>query len=475
VIRELRARYLAFITLALLLAGLLLVLRPFDARYQNLLRQGDTLVSGGERTAAVAVYKEAAQLRPSDPEPYLRLAQLYLDWGRTDEALAMLAEVERLGVVESDRVRLERLWVAVSVARADWPAVVERAQQVIALLPGDVPGSSDVHHTLARAYVELREWDAAQAEYEALLQSDPNDHLAHERLGALLVGDDPVAIQHLYAAGTDLADELLGALGEPGAAEDLAYAHALLGRVLFGAEEWALASYHFERAVHLDPSYPDAHAYLGYALNQMELPREAWPHLLMAVSWAPDSVIPHAFLGLYHERQGDYAAARAEYETAYDLDPTNPALCVAIGNTWAAEGRYVAAEIWLTEATSLEPDNPIWWETLARFYLDHDITFEGRAITATQTLLELAPDDARAYDLRGWASFQSGDYAAALKYLLRAIDLDPTLAPARYHLGVLLGEQGDRQGAQEAFARAIDLDTTGALEPLVERAMSETP
>jgi tetratricopeptide (TPR) repeat protein len=475
VIRRIRYRYLVFFALALLLAALVLILRPVDMRCQNLLRQGDILASNAERTAAAATYEDAAQLCPDDSEPYLRLAQLYLDWGRTDEASAMLAEAERLGVGEGDKARLEDLWVAVYVARADWPAVVAHVQQVIALSPGDAPEGDDARHILARAYIEMQEWDAARAEYKALLQSDPDDALAHERLGALLVGADSAAIQHLFAAGTSLADDLLAALEEPGVADDPAYAQALLGRVLFEAREWALASYHFEQALYLDPSYPDAHAYLGYALNQMKRPKEAWPHLLMAVSWAPDSVVPHAFLGMYYEEQGDYAAARAEYETAYDLDPTNPGLCVAIGNTWAAEGRYVAAEIWLTEAASLQSDDPIWWETLARFYLDHNITVEGRAIAATDKLLELAPDAAQAYDLSGWAAFQAGDRDIALDRLLQALDLDPTLASAHYHLGVLLDEQGDTQGAQEAFARAIDFDTTGAFIPLVERAMGKMP
>jgi tetratricopeptide (TPR) repeat protein len=470
VIRKLKSRYLTFFALALLLVALVLILRPIDTRYQDLLRHGGVLAANNERTAAVAVYEEAAQLCPGDPEPYLRLVQLYLDWGRTDEALAMLAEAERLGVGEGDEARLERLWVAAYVARADWPSVVEHARRVIALSPG-----SDARHALARAYVEMREWDKARAEYETLLQSDPDDALAHERLGALLVGDDSAAIRHLFAAGTGLADELLGALDEPGVADDPAYTRALLGRVLFEVQEWALASYHFERALHVDPSYPDAHAYLGYALNQMGHSKEAWPHLLMAVSWAPDSVVTRAFLGLYYEGQGDYTAARTEYETAYDLDPTNPALCVAIGNTWAAEGRYVAAEIWLSEAVSLQPDNPVWWETLARFYLDHNITFEGRAISATEKLLEIAPDDAQTYDLSGWAAFQAGDQAAALDRLSQALDLDPTLASAHYHLGVLLDERGDTRGAQEAFVRAIDLDTTGEFVPLVERAMGKMP
>jgi len=465
-------RLFSFLLLALILVALVLILHPIDTRYQDLLCHGDVLAAETKRTAAVAAYEEAAHLQPGDPEPRLRLAQLYLDWGRTGEALAALAEAERLGVGEGDRVRLEQLWTAVYVARADWPAVVERAQRVIALAPDD---ASDARHTLARAYVELRQWEEAQAAYEALVQSNPDDALAHERLGALLIGDDPAAIQHLFAARTDLAGQLLGVLEEPGAVDSPAYTRALLGYVLFEAEEWALASYHFEQALYLDPSYPDAHAYLGCALDQMGHSREAWPHLLMAVSWAPDSVVARTFLGMHYVGQGDYAAARAEYEMAYDLDPTNPATCVAIGQTWAAERRYVAAEIWFSAAVALRPDDPALWKVLARFYLDRHITFEGQAVAVTAKLLELAPDDAQAYDLRGWAAFQVGDYAAAQEYLLRAIDIDPTLATAHYHLGLLLDVQGETQEAQEAFVRVIDLDTTGALVPLVERALGEMP
>jgi len=215
--------------------------------YLDLLRQGDEHAARAERVAA---YQEAARLRSDDPIPYLRLARVYLDWGRTDDALTAVAEAERLGAREAD---FERLRLAIHIARADWPAVVEHAQ----------------------------------------------------RLLALLAGADPAAIRHLFAARTDLADNLLGVLREMGTIDDPAYASALLGRACFEAQEWALA-------------------------------------------------------------------------------------------------------VWLREAVSLEPDDPALWEVLARFYLDHNITTEGRGVEAASELVKLLPDDAGAYDLRGWAAFQVG-------------------------------------------------------------------
>ncbi len=459
---------ITFLALALLVVALVLILRPADMTYLNLLRQGDELAAKAERTAAVAVYQEAARLRSDDPLPHMRLAQVYLDWDRTGDALIAATEAERLGAEGSD---VERLWVAIHVARADWPAVVERAQRLLSPAPAD----HAARHTLARAYVELQEWDTAQAEYQALLAADPTDPVAHERLGALLLDDDPAAIQHLFAAQTDLADRLIAALGEAGTADDAAYGKALLGRAFFEAQEWALATRQFERALSHNPDYPDAHAHLGHALDQMGRLVEASPHLHQAVALAPDSAMAHVFLGLHYDRMGDFAAARAEYETAYDLDPTNPATCVEIGQTWVAERRYVAADIWLREAISLEPDDPVLWEILARFYLDHNISTEEQGVEATEKLIELSPDDARAHDLRGWAAFQAGDYGTAEDNLRRAISLDPMLASAHYHLGRLRAVQGEHQAAREEFSRALDLDTTGELVPLVKRALGELP
>lgn len=466
--------------LALLALGLALILRPAQTPYLDLLRLGDARAANTERSGAVAAYREAAHLQPDDPEPYLRLARLYLDWGRSDDALTALAEAPPLSSPPQagGSETVERLHVSIHTARADWPAVVEHTRRLLTLAPAD----RDARHALARAYLELQEWDAAQAEYEKLLTLDPADQAAHERLGALLLGDDPAAaIQHLYGAQTEehsrqsLADRLLAALQKASAADDLAYTCALQGLALFEAQEWSLAARQFERALSHDPDYADAHAYLGHALDQMGRPVEALPHLQQAVALAPDSVAARLFLGLHYDRLGNSAAARAEYEAAYDLDPDNPAICVEIGQTWAVEGRYTAAEIWLKEAVSLQPDDPALWESLARFYLDHNITADGQATEATAELARLSPDDAHVRDLQGWAALQVGDFVAARSSLQEALALDPTLASAHYHLGRLWDAQGERKKAQEAYLRALDLDTTGEFAPLIERAMGGLP
>jgi tetratricopeptide (TPR) repeat protein len=463
------------VALALLVAGLLLVLHPSDSEYRDLLEQGQAHAEKAERTAAATAYREATQLRPDDPLPHLQLARLYLDWGRIDEALEAVAAAERLG---GPRVDVERLRLKAHLARAEtsatarpahWEVVGQQARWLLTLDPDD----QDARHALARAYLGVRAWGAAQGVYQVLLGRDPGDTLARERLGALLLGDDPVALEHLHVAGTELSGRLLAAFQEAHGTGGPAYVSTLVGCVLVEYEEWPLAARQLDRALLHNPGYGDAHAYLGHVLDRMGYRDEARSHLLRAVAAMPQSVIAHTFLGLHYDRWGDTAGARAQYETAYDLAPQNPAICVEIGQTWVAEGRYVAAEIWLREAVSLWPDDPRLWEILARFYLDHNIASNQRAIETTEALLALAPQDAVAHDLRGWAAFQVGDYEAAEEHLIRSIELDPRLASAYYHLGLLRSDQGHQDEAEEAFTRAIDLDTTGRLVALVERASAD--
>ena len=467
-----RPPLLTFLGLAILVAGLLFVLYPRGDAYADLLSRGMAHAEKAERTAAAAAYQEATRRRPADPLPHQRLARLYLDWGRLDEALASIFQAEQLG---ADPVDVARLRVPAYVARAEaavvgqpaeWEAAARHARWLLALEPSD----DNARHVLARAYLGVRAWDAAASVYEELLGRDPDDGPAHERLGLLLLGEDPTALEHLAFAGTELAEEVLAVYQIASATEDPAYGAVLVARVLIEHEQWPLAVHQLQRAVGDNPAYGEAHAYLGHALDRMGYPEGARTHLRRAVGLMPESAVAHALLGLHYDRLGDVARARGHYEAAYDLAPDNPAICVEIGQTWVAEGRYEVAGVWLREAVSLRQDAPEFAEILARFYLDHTITSEGRAVEATEALLALRPEDAVAHDLRGWAALQVGDYDAAEKHLQRSIALDPQLASAQYHLGVLRNDQGQWGEADRAFTRAVDLDATGAFRELVERA-----
>lgn len=457
--------------MAVVLGGLVFLLRTSSGDYVELLDRAASHAEQGERTAAIRLYEELTQNYPGQPRPYMEMGRIYLEWGRWEEALEAVFEAERR---RADPAEVEELRVRSFAQAAErdgaerpahWASVVEHGSRLLTLDPDNVP----VRKLVARAHLEMRHWSRARTAYEELLQAVPSDPVVRQNLGTLLLGRDVAAVSHLRVSGKDLATELLAiAMGET-QSQHLESMHTAAGRILTRQGEWALAARHLELAVEENAGDPLAHAYLGHALDHLGYRDEALTHLQRALELSPDLLAAHIFLGLHYDRWGDLAAARAAYEAAYDRDPQSAALCLEIGQTWAAERRYVAAEIWLREATTLNPNDPNVWEALARFYLDFHITTDGRAVDATERLLTFIPDDANAHDLRGWAAFQIGDDQVAERHLVRALQLDPLLASAYYHLGLLRIQQGRHSEAEQAFVRARDLDTQAKLGPLIER------
>ena len=87
-----------------------------------------------------------------------------------------------------------------------------------------------------------------------------------------------------------------------------------------------------------------------------------------------------------------------------------------------------------------------------QYHYDSAIADYGKAI-------ELKPDSAEIYDIRGYAYSMSGKAAEALKDYSKAIDLDPARAETYFNRGLVYMSTGDTRKAMEDFTEAIDEST----------------
>ncbi|MBN1953425.1 MAG: tetratricopeptide repeat protein [Anaerolineae bacterium] len=421
----------------------------------------------GERSEQEAALQDAAAACPGDPAPFLHLAALYLEWNRLEEGMAAVDRAERLGAAP---LAVQVLRTAFYAALGDWRQVVACGELALEMDPANV----SVWHQVALAYVVQERVGDARGAYGALLQLAPGDGLARARLGVLLALYDPAAaLAYVQDVDSPLAVDLTSLLAADH--DDPDYLLARIGQVCLAHDEPALAGVVLRRVVNHHPTYADAQALLGQALGQLGRTGEALEHLELAVDLAPDSGLARSLLGLYWLQEGDFSRARLHLEAAYDLDPENPALALAIAEVYVGLGRYDVAAIWIDEATRQAPSDPAVWEQAARFYLDRR-TGEGmRDVGAAQTLVALAPESATAHDLLGWACFLTGQPAAAEVYLCQAVELDPHLALAHYHLGQLYAYLGRGAEAREALSLALDCNTDPALRLEIETALSAAP
>ena len=160
--------------------------------------------------------------------------------------------------------------------------------------------------------------------------------------------------------------------------------------------------------------------------------------------------------------------AQDAFWQALHLDPENAALQVAMGETFVELGDYGAAQEWYEAAVDAAPDDLGFRLVLTRFFLDHLYQVEESGLPSAREAVDLAPENALAYDILGWAHFLSGNAADSLEALLEALALEPNLTSAHYHLGQLYAATGQRGLARQHFQRAIDLDTEGYLRKQAE-------
>ena len=113
---------------------------------------------------------------------------------------------------------------------------------------------------------------------------------------------------------------------------------------------------------------------------------------------------------------------------------------------------------------------------LAGFYMDPREAMP-KAIRAAETALGLDESLAEAHAALGYAYLvYKWDGPAAAKALLRALALNPTLAPARLNYAAYLSTQAQHSEAIREVRRAVDLDplsvrtyTLGTHPPAVHR------
>jgi Flp pilus assembly protein TadD len=92
---------------------------------------------------------------------------------------------------------------------------------------------------------------------------------------------------------------------------------------------------------------------------------------------------------------------------------------------------------------------------------------EDVGLPAAQKAVELSGEDSMALDALGWTLALLERYDEAQDILEHALSLDPGLAQAHLHLGVVAMQMEDWESARDQFQQARDLDKGG---PVGEQA-----
>ncbi len=176
----------------------------------------------------------------------------------------------------------------------------------------------------------------------------------------------------------------------------------------------------------------------------------------VAISIKPDSMAAHLKRGEAYRRRKEYDAALRDLGRAAALDPLAPYPREILGDVNTALGRFSGAADQYRACLSIDDRSPRVQYKLGLAYLQL-----GQAGSAVRTLRQAIALDGRfaeAYYLLGVALQELRRPTEALGALLRSIDHNPALIPAREELAALYGrlERIDQQNRQLEALAALD-------------------
>ncbi len=435
-----------------------------------LLHRGAYLEAHKEYTRAIAAYEQALELRPQVTS-HLRIGGIYLAQGRYELAAQEFEEAYRLDTSSDEAL----LGVgSAAFALGEEGKAIRYWNGALAVNPTN----AEAHYRLGMVYLDLHLWSAAERQWEEAAEYAPGEARFHFHLGLLLAREDlGEAIAHLEVVEgspdhllAQRAKETLSGLRVLEGSEDRAYIAMGLGQIYLAHELLPLAQEQFARAFSLDPGSHLARSYLGYVLWSLGEYEEASRVLRQALRLQPESALNHLFRGMLNRSHGWLVVALGEFQKALELDPENAAICVEIATTYLEDRDYAAAREWFRTATERAPQDPNFHLLRAQFHLGHLLWLE-EGVGAAQMAVALDPENAMAWDLLGWGQYLTKRPKEAKSSLERAIALNPDLASAYYHLGVLYEREGLKEEAEWAYRRAIDLDTEGLYRDRAQKAL----
>jgi tetratricopeptide (TPR) repeat protein len=434
-----------------------------------------------------------------------RVAALRVRANRIAEAEPLIAEVLEENPRDNDAL----------VLRASIALAANRVNDAITDLRAvlrDQPESSALLRTLARAHAQNSEPDLARDNYRRALEVDPansqvrieyaeylNRRGDNEEARPLL--DAVVKAEPQNVAALELQVRVLGTLGDSEGAAAAARAIVVaqpdspLGYYLEGLVQEAqrdaasaLASY--ERALEKQPRGAEPLAAVARVLVTTDRRAEARTFLERIVEQQPDSALALNLLAEIMLGERDFTAAAALADRAIAVDArwwlphrTKALALLASGAKEQAKEAYRSGLEASGDAPALgmdlaalyerdnEPDRAIEiYERLHR----NDPKSEALANNLAM-LLSTYRDDGVSYERAGelvrafrnssnpaylntygWVRYRQRQYGEAVSYLRRAAQAEPGNPLMRYHLGMALIANGERDQARGELERALE-------------------
>lgn len=193
----------------------------------------------------------------------------------------------------------------------------ELAMEASQELAREAPNSYQAQELQAESFESQGRWDQAAAEYQQILEKNPNAPGIHFRLGRVVLSKDD-SEANTEEARKEFEQELK--LDPSNAAAEFS-----LGEIARRAGQWDDAITHFSAAAKIDSGFAEAYLALGMSLASSQKFADAVPPLEKYVKIVPEDPAGHYQLAIAYDRTGRKESAAREMQLQREAAAKAPA------------------------------------------------------------------------------------------------------------------------------------------------------
>ena len=417
-----------------------LLARQPDVAAARLVR-GQAYLAKGNSEAALKDFQEAVRTSAKSAPAHFSLARVYVQLGRKDDARAELREAIRL---DPSFAPAKRELAALSGEKQSEQLQREELERLREAVKAD-PNNLEARAALARAYIERREMNEAEAELRQLLKLAPRLAEPNFLMARILFAQnrEEEAVSHLQAA----------LRGNPSHVAS----NLLLGQYLASKGQREQAIRPLETALGVNPNLTKAKFLLANLYAQSRRFPDALVLARQLQRADPKAAEPWLLIGSLEFAEQRGQAAVEAFENSLKIKPDSVAAYRGLGQAYAFLDQNDRAEESYRRALKIDGNDVVSLNDLA-WLLVEVRKKPDEALPLALKAERLDPLSVSASDTLGWIHYRRQSYAEAEKLLTRAVERAPANGMARFHLGMVYARLGRKADAMSELRRAATLD-----------------
>ena len=290
---------------------------------------------------------------------------------------------------------------------------------------------------------ERAEQERIVEEMTARIEADANDGEAYHKRGGAYVN-----LRQFEAA---LADCNKVVELNPGAAT-----YANRGSVYSSLAQFDAALADFNKAIELNPKHPAVYYNRGNAYIHLKQYKPAIADCSKAITLDPKFINADINRSNAYNSLKQHDAALADCNKVIELDPNNANAYNCRGIAHNGLKQHESAIANYSKAIELNPNYTTAYINRSVSY--NDLAQYEAALADLNKAIELTPNNTNAYSSRGLVYHRLQQYEVAIANFNKAIKLDPNNTNAYSRLGAVYGTLKQYEAAIDNFKKAIELD-----------------